>query len=281
MSFAFSPRRARLGLGAVALMALASLSGSDIAAAGEPKWPSQVSAVYGVTFNGFDIGTFAFKAEVSSGRYTLSGDAQISALLGFVKWQGITRTSGAVSWATATPAVYAFDYSSSKTSGSVRMAFRNGTVASIAANPPLPASPEMVPLERAHLKGVLDPLSAVLALSRPSGSDPCDQRLPIYDGLQRFDLVMTSKGVRNLTGDHGVLHVCEMRYRPISGYRRGKETEDLARTMKIEISFRPVPSAGLFVPHEIRIPTLVGSAVLALQKIDILTSDHDQVAFAE
>lgn len=281
MSFALLPRPARSGLAAVAAIALAGLPGSNTASAGDAAWPSQVTAHYGVSFNGFDIGRFAFQAEVRSGRYTLSGDAEISALLGFVKWQGVTRTAGQISGAAATPGTYAFDYSSSNTSGAIRMAFRSGTVTTVAASPPLPPSPDMVPVERSQLKGVLDPLSAVLALSRPSGSDPCNQRLPVYDGLQRFDLVTEPKGIRQLPAGQGALHVCEMRYRPISGFKRGGEAEELARTMKIEIALRPVPSAGLFVPHEIKIPTLVGSAVLKLQKIDILTSDHDQIAFAE
>jgi hypothetical protein len=72
-----------------------------------------------------------------------------------------------------------------------------------------------------------------------------------------------------------------MRYRPISGYERGSATEDLALTMKIQIALRPVPGAGLFVPQEIKIPTLVGSAVMSLRTINIRVGDRDQIAFAE
>lgn len=279
---AFPPRWARLGLAAAGVLAASAFPGhSPVIAADAPAWPSQVTAAYGVSFNGFDIGRFAFQAEIRSNRYTLTGDADISALLGFVKWRGLTRTAGHLSGSEAAPSAYTFDYKSSAKSGSVRMAFRKGAVASVAAMPPMPVSAATVPVEKAHLKDVLDPLSAVLALTRPGGTDPCSQRLPIYDGMQRFDLVTTPLGVRELPQGQGQIHVCEMRYRPIAGYARGSETEDLARTMKIEIALLAVPRAGLYVPHEIKIPTRVGSAVLSLQKIEILTADRDQIAFAE
>ncbi|HRY05577.1 MAG TPA: DUF3108 domain-containing protein [Hyphomicrobiaceae bacterium] len=280
MFSALKLRLARLGLAAAGVLALFGLSGSHHAsAAGDVDWPSHVSALYSISFNGFDLGRFAFQADVRAKSYTLSGDAEISALLGFVKWQGLTRTAGHISGAKALPSGYAFDFSSSGKSGSVSMSFRNGAVRSALASPPLPTTPDMVPVERSQLKGVLDPLTAVMVMTRPAGDNPCNQRLPIYDGLQRFDLIATPAGTRQLSGQQGILHVCEMRYRPISGYKRGSETEELARSLKIEIAMLPVPNAGLYVPHEIKIPTLVGSAVLKLQKIDIVTSNQDQIAF--
>lgn len=282
MFSALKSRAARLGLAAAGVLALSGLSGSHHAsAADKADWPSHVSATYTISFNGFDIGRFAFEADVRAKSYTLTGDAEISALLGFVKWHGLTRTAGQISGATASPSAYTFDYASSAKSGSVRMSLRNGAVTSAAASPPLPLTPDMVPVERSQLKDVLDPLTAVMAMTRPAGSgNPCDQRLPIYDGLQRFDLIAAPAGTRQLAAQQGVIHVCEMRYRPISGYKRGSETEELARTLKIEIALLPIPDAGLHVPQEIKIPTLVGSVILKLQKIEILTSDQDQIAYA-
>jgi hypothetical protein len=282
MFHAFSPRRARLGLAAAGVLTLCGLFGRDLAsAAGAPTAPSQVNAVYGISFNGFDIGSFAFQADMTPGTYRLTGDAEISALLGLVKWRGLTRSTGQVAGDEASPSAYTFDFSASNKAGSVRMAFHRGAVATVSASPPMPVTSATVPVEKSQLKGVLDPLSAVLALARPSGGDPCKQRLPVFDGMQRFDLVTSPLAVQQLPGKQGPLHVCEMRYRPISGYERGSATEDLALTMKIQIALRPVPGAGLFVPQEIKIPTLVGSAVMSLRTINIRVGDRDQIAFAE
>lgn len=284
---AFLPRRvARLGLAAVGALALVGLSGSSShVAAADQGWPAHVSATYQIAFNGFDIGRFTFEAKVRGGRYTAGGDAELSALLGAFKWQGLTRVSGRIDGSTAAPSAYSFDYSANARSGAVKMVFHGGNVTALDVNPPTPPSENRVALERQHLSGVLDPLTAVLALTRPAGGDPCRQKLEIFDGKQRFDLTASALGQRPLverqrSGQPGVLHVCQLRYRPIAGHDRGPKTDELARTMKIEIALRPIPSANIFVPHEISIPMPVGSATLKLQRIDILTANADQIAFA-
>lgn len=280
-----SPRLARFGLVAASALALLGGAGSsERVLAADRDWPARVTASYKVAFNGFDIGRFSFDAEVRSGRYVLDGNAEISALLGAFKWQGLSRASGAVASQGAEPAAYTFDFRSSSKSGAVKVAFKKGSVQTVSTSPPSPPSEEIVPVEPRHLTDVLDPLSAVLALTRAGAGDPCRQRLPVFDGKQRFDLVMSPMGERQLvekrpSGQPGTLIICQMRYQPIAGYKRGAETEDLARTMKIEIALRPVPSANLMVPHEIKIPTLVGSAVLSLDRMEIMTSNSDQIAF--
>ncbi|MCB1504840.1 MAG: DUF3108 domain-containing protein [Hyphomicrobiaceae bacterium] len=286
MFVAFVPRAARFGLAAAGALALLGLSGSSTRLqAADQGWPARVNASYKVEFNGFDIGRFSFEAAVRGGQYSAGSKVELSALLGAFKWQGLTRSSGAVSTTTAEPAAYTFDYQSNSKSGAIKLAFRDGKVTSIGASPPTLPSDDLVPLEKKHLSNVLDPLSAVLALTRQTSGDPCSQRLPVFDGKQRFDLVVTPLGRRQLvsrqsSGQPEIAHVCQMQYRPIAGYKRGKETEDLARTMKIEVVLRPVPGANILVPQEIKIPTLVGSASLSLERIDILTANSDQIALA-
>lgn len=283
---ALSPRAARLGrVTAFALAVLGAAATATPAAASDRDWPSRIAATYKVIFNGFDIGRFAFEAEFRSGRYTLASSAQLSALLGAFKWQGDTRVSGTLAKSTAAPREYAFDFQSNAKSGAVKMSFRDGDVTAIAAQPPTPPSEDIVPLERRHLNDVLDPLSAVIALTRPANGAPCSQRLQIFDGKQRFDLVLSPRGERQISekrpsGLPGLVHVCDMRYVPLAGYKRGSQTEELQQTMKIEVALRPVPSANLYIPHQIAIPVPVGTAVLTIDKIDILTSNSDQIAFA-
>lgn len=283
---ALSPRASRLQRAAtVALALLAAAATATPAAAGDRDWPSRITASYKVAFNGFDIGRFSFDAEIRSGRYTLTSSAQLSALLGAFKWQGETRVSGSLAKTVAEPREYAFDFQSNAKSGAVKMSFREGDVTVIAASPPVPPSEDVVPLERRHLSDVLDPLSAVIALSRPANGAPCSQRLPIFDGKQRFDLVLSPRGERPISekrpsGLPSLVHVCDMRYVPIAGYKRGSQAEELQQTMTIEVALRPVPGANLFVPHQITIPVPVGTAVLTIDRIDILTSNSDQIAFA-
>lgn len=285
MSLAFSSRVPRISLALCAAATLLGLSGSASApkAAGDRAWPAQVAAVYKINFNGFDIGRFSFSQQTGAGGYKLSGDARISALLGAFKWQGVSQASGGIRGEAAEPSAYVFDYASSAKSGSIRMGFRESDVVSASVNPPSPDDEDLVPLERRHLTDVLDPLSAVLAVTRATGAEPCRQRLPVFDGKQRFDLVLSPRGERPLaerkpSGQPGMVHVCGVRYQPIAGYKRGSDQEAAARKMDIEMTLRPVPSANLLVPTSVTIPAIVGTVVLSLERIDIRTPGSDQIA---
>lgn len=253
-----------------------------VAETGQP-WPSRVHAVYKVTFNGFDIGNFEFNSAVSGSSYTLSGDAKLSALLGAFTWQGVTRTSGALASDAPRPAGYTFNFQGTGRSGAVKLGFTGDSVSNVALVPPQPPAPTTVPVREPHLKGVLDPLSAVMALSRTSGANPCARKLSIFDGKQRFDLQLAFKRQEHVqdprpTGQPGVAFVCRVKYQPIAGHKLNDETRAMAASDGIEVSLRPVPSANLFVPHQINIPTGAGTASLTAVRVQIVTPRNEQIA---
>lgn len=289
MSIEF-PSLSRLmpALATAIVLAAGLIPASSGAASANPvagkAWPAQISARYRISFNGFDIGRFTYDSNVSDprGGYRLSGNAEISALLGAFKWQGVSQSAGAVAVDEPTPQAYSFDYNSSAKSGSVRMGFKSGNVASVAAEPVTPPDDDTVPLERRHLVDVLDPLTAVMSLTRARAGEPCNRRLPIFDGKQRFDLVFNPAGTRRIGGGRGgageMAHVCVVRYQPLAGYKRSSDAEANAARMVIEMTLRPVPSANLLVPHEVTIPAVVGKVVLSLERIDIRSPGSDVIA---
>ena len=249
--------------------------------AAEP-WPAEVRALYRIEFNGFDVGTFEFNSTVAGAGYTLTGDAQLSALLGAFRWQGQTRTAGTLAADLPKPAGYTFDFAGTGKSGSIKMGFNGEGVTNISQVPPASPAPGTVTLRDQHLKGVLDPLSTVMAISRSENANPCGRRLAVFDGKQRFDLVLSFKRQERIsetrpTGQPGVAYVCKVRYVPVAGHRATEETRAMAASNDIEISLRPVPSANLFVPHEISIPTGAGTARLIAQQIRI-TTRSEQIA---
>lgn len=256
------------------------------AVAEEPRvgaWPSEVAANYKITFNGFDLGTFRFEARIGEGGYALDGNAEISALLGAFTWQGITRANGKVDGGGPRPAGYSFAYRSSSKTGSVVLGFDKSGVKSVTALPPPEPDPESVPVKEHHLKGALDPLSAVIALTRGAGANPCDRRLQIFDGKQRFDLQLSLRRQQRIvatrpSGQPAEGYVCAVRYLPIAGYKANAETEQLSKSARIEVVMRAVPSANLFVPHQITIPTVAGLAMLTAERIQIKTGSHDEIA---
>ena len=121
-----------------------------------------------------------------------------------------------------------------------------------------------------------------MAISRSENANPCGRRLAVFDGKQRFDLVLSFKRQERIsetrpTGQPGVAYVCKVRYLPVAGHRATEETRAMAASSEIEISLRPVPSANLFVPHEISIPTGAGTARLIAQSVRI-TTRNEQIA---
>lgn len=254
------------------------------AKSGQPRLPARVSAVYAITFNGFNIGSFKFDFKVDGKRYTLDGDAELSALLGAFKWRGISRTSGKVGRKRPKPSRYLMSFKGTGRSGSIKVGFDRKGVKSASIVPPIPVAADEIPLQPNHLQGAIDPLSAVMALSLGSGTRSCAQKLSIFDGKQRFDLKLSYRGQKaapQVPGQSGLaksMTVCSVHYQPLGGYRMTSTTKQLSQSDGLEIAMLPVPGANFAVPHEIRIPTSYGSIVLLAEKIHIMDRHRRRLA---
>ena len=282
MATLFAWKSVRLAFGAVlGIAAISNLSHSAAAQGAEP-WPAEVQANYRIQFSGFEVGQFTFNSSVHERTYAISANADISALLGVVRWNGVTRVSGALAGNGPRPAGFSFDFRGSSKSGSIRMAFGNGAVKAVDVSPAMPDPPGTVPVQPAHMRGVLDPLSAILSLSRPRDGNPCSQRLAVFDGKTRFDLVFSLKGEMPIAdakpgAQAEMLTLCQVRVNPVAGHVEDEKSAQLRRNTGIEVAFRAIPSAGLFVPHRITVPTFAGSAELVAQSLTIRTH-REQIA---
>lgn len=276
-----------LALGSAALAAVVQLSPpfSPLAtAAPSPTGisPLKVDASYKITLNGFDLGTFSFKSNVGRTSYTLDTDVQISALLGVFRWRGVTHSAGSLKAKSAKPADFRFDYESSVRNGSIAMGFDKDGIDRLTVLPTTLEAADMVPLTRAHLKDVVDPLSAILAITHTDAQSPCGRKVAIFDGKQRFDIDLRfarKEPVEGMRGETAV--VCRVKYTPIAGYRPTSETRDLATTNGIEITFRLVPSAKLMLPQSVTVPTAAGEARINLERVNIELPERGQVASAD
>lgn len=265
-----------------ALLTLLPLSPLPASRALADMLPVEVNAVYKITLNGFDLGSFRYTSSVTPDGYSLDSDVEISALLGAFHWKGVTHTSGSLAGNLPKPAGFMFDYESTTKDGSVKMGFNQTGVASVTVLPQSGPQPDVVPLQDQHLKNVLDPLSAILVLTQADGGNPCGRKVPIFDGKQRFDLQLSygrQAAVGN--GQQGMSTVCRVKYVPLGGYRANDETKGLANSTGIEITFRPVPSANLMVPHLVTIPTMAGSAELTLERVEIKTPGRGLIALVD
>jgi hypothetical protein len=265
------------------LVALVAGIVGGVAAARADGWPASVRALYDVNFNGFNVGSFDFQAQTEEQSYTLTGNAQLTLLLGAFTWIGETRAFGLFSDNVPRPAAFSFDFKANSKTGSTKMDFANGAVLAVRHLPPPTAKPDTVPLRDQHLRGVLDPLSAIMLVANYSNPDPCDRRLPVFDGKERFDLVLSYKGEMKVneqqpSGQPAIAHVCRVKYQPIAGHKIYAENSYLATTDAIEVSLRPIPSANILVPYQITIPTLLGYATIVSKRVEIDSPGRPQIA---
>jgi Protein of unknown function (DUF3108) len=289
-----SPVRRRAAFAALSMLGcLATLSPAH-AQRGAPEttadWPSQVRAAYTINFGAFgDIGTFNFQSSVTPDGYALNANADLKVPLLFT-WATRMTSDGRIAGEKPLPTTYNFQAVARPVIGgergqTIRMGFRDQKVAALTIVPPSPTpGPEFVPLTEASTHDVFDPLAAILAMSRVKGdANPCNRRLAIFDGKQRFDLVLTAAGQQRVpevrpSGQPVMGPVCKVRYLPVAGYKDNAETSRLAKESGIQIAFRPVPSANLVVPYQITVPTPAGTATITLQRMDIVAPGQKQIA---
>jgi hypothetical protein len=247
--------------------------------------PGQVKATYVVEFGGVSIGTFEFASKLAAtGVYGLDAKGELSLLFGAIKWSGSASAAGHTAGERTRPNTFDFGFRGSNKTGSTRVAFAGDAVSAVAHVPPREPNPETVPVLPAHLKGVLDPMSASLALTKAVGGNPCARRLPIYDGKERFDLVLSPKGTteireRRPSGQPATAVVCRVKYVPISGHKPKDSDRFVQRAEGIDLVMRPIPSLGLYVPHTVIVPTQLGTIRILAKSVSISTAQQ-QIALS-
>lgn len=264
------------GTAAAAAMGIALLASSPPGLAEQRArgvLPAQVTATYKISFTALgDIGHFRFQSNIDGSAYNLTADAKVDTAI--FDYRGDMKSHGGVFGAATEPADYNFNYRQKtflkkKKVKSLNIAFVGDSVSKVTPEDPL--SPKAVPVTAAHLKRVLDPLSGVMALSLGNLARPCDQKLPIYDGKQRFDLVFTPRG------RSGADHVCHVKLEPVSGHKPGSGMNAVI-SGDIEVVMRPVPKANVIIPYRVTVPTVIGSAVLRSERVDITMPDNERIA---
>ena len=276
----------RLGLSGhtptcVALLAVATLfPASNALAAKKPTL--QVAADYKIRYAGIKIGSFQFNSTVAGRRYELTSNSRVKLLFGAFKWSSQSNTKGVVS-RDPRPKSFDFVYYIKKKRKSASMKFKRGRVVALSNNPRVNYTSKHVPLRPEHLVGVLDPMTAIMRMTRGASGDPCRQSAEIFDGKRRLRLKLSPKGRRQIaerkpSGQPRFGYVCRIRFTPIAGHKKTSQINSLAKNRDIEIVLRPVPSAKLLVPYEINIPTGFGTVSIVARSINIDNGRQQRIA---
>jgi hypothetical protein len=266
----------------VGMLALAAPHG---ALAAEP-WPASVTARYKLQYNGINMGALDFASTTGAKGYQLKTSAHVKLLFGAIKWDGDTTVTGAIAGSAPSPASYVFDWKKNKKGGAIKLGFAGGHATSVSVEPPSSPSDDTVPLTDAHRKNVLEPLSAVMALTRADGPAPCDRKVSVFDGKHRFDVSMSFKRETKIApkkpgGASSIGYVCRLNYLPVAGHKANADTKAYVANQDVEVVLQRVAPGNALIPHTLTIPTKWGTGTMVADKIEVTTATGVRVALTD
>jgi hypothetical protein len=240
----------------------------------EPAHAQKLDARYAITMTGIRVGQSTWKAEIGEERFSAEATGGSVDLMSiFTKGEGIAQTSGIVKEGALVPASFSSAMVEDGEKTEIKMTFEEGTVTDVVDKGPAPA--DRVPLREEHMRGVTDPLSALLLANSASGTgvsrQTCERTLAIFDGRRRYDLVLSFKRMEELARKpyEGRALVCNLVLRPVAGHRANSMViKYIAGRRDIEIAFAPMAGARYLAPLRLTVPTLLGTIAIEATQFD-------------
>jgi hypothetical protein len=253
------------------------------AVASGPAAAGDVAARYAITLAGLSIGTATLSGEITDQSYSLRMQAHMTGLAGAVtSGKGAAQVSGSFAGARPISSGYALSASNMEVTRTIQMAMSGGSIGSVVINPPFEVHPDRVPVTEQHRHNVTDPVSALVmpALGRDDVMSPaqCNRTIAVFDGVQRFNVTLTSAGVQQITdgrtGYVGPALVCNARYQAIAGHRPDRPaTRYMQNNREMSVWLVPVQGARALVPWRISVKTMVGTVLLEARSAAGLASE--------
>ncbi|MDB5511265.1 MAG: hypothetical protein JWR08_748 [Enterovirga sp.] len=254
-------------LRAVAVLLWASFAGQAAAAT--------LKVDYRITLAGLTLGSADIAGSFEGERYDLRMNAHLTGLAGLFTASG--RGGAAASGTFAGNRVVTSGFSATARSGgaerTAQIAIAAGNASEVRIEPPFEFRPDRVPIEETHKQSILDPLSGLLAVSanRARMDDPanCNRTLPIFDGTQRFNVLLSYAGTQvfRKPGFSGTVLVCNARYVPIAGHRPQRwAVKYMQDNREMAVWLAPVEGTRVLVPVRINVQTYLGMSVIEAEK---------------
>jgi hypothetical protein len=272
----------RRRLAVIALGALLGFCSSlrDLGLAEETSGRGQITATYRVDLAAFNLGYFHLSAKLKGQAYELQAQGRFSLITGMLyRASGRTTSTGKLSRVGAIPSRFTVNYKGGSKKEERRLSFVDGAVDKVSIVPRKKRNPRSVPVTADQLEHVLDPLTAAFLSVRYNGSlsylNICRQTVPVFDGKQRFDIILTPKRSESAeesapSGLSGPLAVCRVKFVPIGGYRPDHPgIKFMTQTDDIEVWLVSVPRTSLYIPYRIVVPTAWGSGLITLSEIKL------------
>jgi hypothetical protein len=269
-------RKRVTGRRVLALAVMAGMGAAGHATAGP------VEARYTISIAGLQIGTATFSGQMSPTAYQAALNARLTGLVGVLTTgQGAVSVSGAFQGQRPLSNGYALSANNSTISRTIQIGMTGGNITQVAIEPPFEPKPDRVPVLEHHRRNVSDPVSALMMPVAGNGdmlSDVnCNRVIPVFDGVQRFDITFGAAGTRLINepkkGYVGHALVCSVRYAPVAGHRPIPATQYMTANREMSVWLVPVAGSRTLVPYRIQVMTQLGNLIIEAMSVSGLESD--------
>ncbi len=230
------------------------------------------SGEYGVSFLGIPVATSQFNSTFKDGAYSVKGAFSAAGLAKiFDDTKGSISSSGRIAEGKVRPARFHSDYTSGRKAYAIDVRFSGGNVVSTEVTPPpKKRGKNWISIRPGDLKNVADPL-AVTMVSAESLDKVCNRKVRLYDSEMRADLTLSyvSSGSISVKGYEGPTVTCQLKFDPVSGYRKGRKAIDFVRTKsRIMVTFAPVGQTGVYAPVRATVGTEIGTITIQARRFE-------------
>jgi hypothetical protein len=236
-----------------------------------PAMQGRLEAEYVASLGGIPIGHGSWIIEISNDQYTAAASGATTGIIHFFTGaHGTGAARGIVTGGQPVPASYGATIIYDRKTDDVRLTLAGGNVTEYAVEPPLPPTPERIPITEADRHGVFDPMTSMLnrvgGTGDPVSPEACNRKTPVFDGRVRYDLRSEFKRMENVKAEHGYQGpavVCAVYFTPISGYVPDRPAiKYLVELRDAEVWLAPIAGTRVLVPFRFSMPTPLGTGLL-------------------
>jgi len=230
----------------------------------------RLDARYVISMTGIRVGQSAWTVNIDNGHYSvLASGGSVDLLNVLLRGEGTARVSGSIADGRLVPEQFSSSLTEDGEKIDLKMTFAEGNVSAVESNA-RPPGPDRVPVTQSHVRGVVDPLSALVLPAAGANNSPakasCERTLAVFDGRRRYDLALSFKRMEETLNkaQGGRVLVCNIVLRPISGHRaESMIMKYVAGRRDMEIAFAPIAGTSFLAPFRLSVPTLIGTMAIS------------------
>lgn len=250
---------------------LAAMVGVGLfASAGPALADGQLEAKYALSLAGVEVGRADVTVNATDAGYDILGTGRVTGILRAVSsGKGSVAARGGMAAGKSVPRLFVVSARADGKDELIKFAITDNVVKDLDVAPPPKPYPDRVEITDAHLVNVTDPLTGAF-VSVPGKADmlsaaACDRTVPVFDGRQRYDIVLSFERVEDVKiekGFSGKAVVCQVRYVPVAGHRPTRSTVKYMQENKdMHVWLVPIAGTRLMAPFKVEVATLVGTVL--------------------